>query len=60
MNGILKSWHGRGLQTVAQVHGSGTLDAPESGSLRVDRAAPSGHDILKRNTGRPLRLKRED
>lgn len=60
VNGILKSWHGRGLQTVAQVRGSGTLDAPESGSLRVDRAAPSGHDILKRNTGRLLRLKRED
>ena len=42
------------------MRGSGTLDAPESGSLRVDRAVPSGHDILKRNTGRPLRLKRED
>ena len=60
VNGILKSWHGRGLCTVSEVRGSGTLAAPESGSLRVDRSEPSGHDILKRKGGRPLRLKRED
>ena len=32
----------------------------EGSNIRVDRAAPSGNDILRRAQNRPLRLKRED
>ena len=57
VNGILKSWHGKGWRTLADTRGAGGL---EGSNIRVDRAAPSGNDILRRAQNRPLRLKRED
>ena len=60
INGILKAWYARGLHTVQQVRGGGTLSSSESAALRVDRKEHSGHDILKRRPASALRLKRED
>lgn len=57
INGILKSWHAKGWRTPADARGAGQL---EGSNIRVDRAVPSGNDILQRGTRRPLRLKRED
>ena len=57
VNGILKSWHGKGWRTLADTRGAGGL---EGSNIRVDRASPSGNDILRRAQNRPLRLKRED
>lgn len=57
INGILKSWHAKGWRTPADARGSGSL---EGANARVDRAVPSGNDILQRPNRRPLRLKRED
>ena len=57
VNGILKSWHAKGWRTVQDTRGAGGL---EGSNIRVDRATPSGNDILRRAINRPLRLKRED
>lgn len=57
LNGILKSWHGKGWRTPADARGAGRL---EGSNVRVDRAAPTGDDLLLRANRRPLRLKRED
>lgn len=57
VNGILKSWHAKGWRTPADARGAGQL---EGSNIRVDRAAPSGNDILRRAVNRPLRLKREE
>lgn len=57
INGILKSWHAKGWRVPQDARGAGELDGS---NIRVDRAAPSGNDILRRAVGRPLRLKRED
>ncbi|HJA25139.1 MAG TPA: DnaD domain protein, partial [Candidatus Fournierella merdigallinarum] len=57
LNGILKSWHGKGWRTPADARGAGGL---EGSNVRVDRAAPAGDDLLLRANRRPLRLKRED
>ena len=57
VNGILKSWHAKGWRTPADARGAGQL---EGSNIRVDRAAPSGNDILRRAQNRPLRLKREE
>lgn len=57
INGILKSWYAKGWRTPVDARGNGSL---EGSNVRVDRAAPSGNDILQRPARRPLRLKRED
>ena len=57
LNGILKSWHGKGWRTPADARGAGGL---EGSNIRVDRTSPSGDDILRRASHRRLRLKRED
>ena len=57
VNGILKSWHAKGWRTPQDARGAGEL---EGSNIRVDRATPSGNDILRRALNRPLRLKRED
>lgn len=57
LNGILKSWHGRGYTTPQQVRGGGALAAA---NLRVDRKTPSGNNFLQHGARRPLRIKRED
>lgn len=57
LNGILKGWHGKGWRTVQDVRGGGALTGA---NLRVDRAAPSGNDFLRRGSRRPLRLKQEE
>lgn len=57
VNGILKSWHGKGWRTPADTRGAGGL---EGSNIRVDRADHSGNDILRRAQNRPLRLKREE
>ena len=46
----------QGLTTVDQYRGN---HGRETGTV-VDRAAPSGNDILRRAINRPMRLKRED
>ena len=60
LNGILKSWHAKGLRTVHDVRGSGAVQSPESRNLRVDRETPSGNNFLQRPMDRPRRLKRKD
>lgn len=57
LNGILKSWHGRGLRTPQEVRGGGALAAA---NLRVDRKTPSGNNFLQHGARRPLRIKREE
>lgn len=57
VNGILKSWHAKGWRTPQDARGAGEL---EGSNIRVDRATPSGNDILRRAVNRPLRLKREE
>ncbi|MCI2046755.1 MAG: DnaD domain protein [Faecalibacterium sp.] len=60
LNGILRRWNAKGLQSIAEVRGGGAAASPESRNLRVDRQAPSGNDFLKTSAERPLRLKRKD
>lgn len=60
LNGILKSWQAKGLQTVHDVRGSGAAQSPESRNVRVDRQSPSGNDFLQSAAERPRRLKRKD
>lgn len=57
LNGILKSWHGRGFKTLQDVRGGGALTAA---NLRVDRKSPSGNNFLQHGARRPLRITRED
>lgn len=57
LNGILKSWHGRGYRTPQDVRGGGALAAA---NLRVDRKSPSGNNFLQHGARRPLRITRED
>lgn len=57
LNGILKSWHGRGFKTPQDVRGGGALAAA---NLRVDRKEPSGNNFLQHGARRPLRITRED
>ncbi len=60
LNGILRRWNAKGLQSISEVRGGGAASSPESRNLRVDRQTPSGSDFLKTNAERPLRLKRKD
>ncbi len=57
LNGILKSWYGRGWRTPQDVRGGGALAAA---NLRVDRKSPSGNNFLQHGARRPLRITRED
>ena len=42
LNGILKSWHAKGLRTIHEVRGGGAVQSPVSRNIRVDRDTPSG------------------
>ncbi|MBQ7860511.1 MAG: DnaD domain protein, partial [Faecalibacterium sp.] len=60
LNGILKSWHAKGLRTIHEVRGGGAVQSPVSRNIRVDRDTPSGNDFLQGAAQRTRRLKRKD
>ncbi len=60
LNGILKSWHSKGLRTVHEVRGGGAVSGAESRNIRIDRETPSGNDFLQNAMSRPRRLKRKE
>jgi DNA replication protein DnaD len=60
LNGILRRWYGKGLRTIHEVRGGGTMSSPEGRNIRVDRTDPSGNDFIKNAMERPHRLKRKD
>ncbi|WP_418972134.1 DnaD domain protein, partial [Allofournierella sp.] len=64
-NGAQKWAYIRAAVTKAKEQGITTVEAYQGGHMRakgaiVDRATPSGNNILARGIGRPLRLKREE
>lgn len=64
-NGAKKWAYLRAAYTKAKAQGITTVEAYQGGHMRakgaiVDRATPSGNNILARGIGRPLRLKREE
>ena len=58
-NSILKTWNAKGLRTVHDVR-SPVAAAGASRNIRVDRAAPSGNDILKNATRRRSLIKKPE
>ena len=58
-NSILKTWNAKGLRTVHDVRGP-VPQAGASRNSRVDRAAPSGNDILKNATRRRSLIKKPE
>ena len=59
MCSILKTWNAKGLRTVHDVR-SPVAAAGASRNIRVDRAAPSGNDILKNATRRRSLIKKPE
>ncbi len=60
LNGILKSWHTKGLRTVHDVRGGGAVTGGESRNLRVEREEIGESGFLQGKRSRPRRLKRKD
>ena len=58
-NSILKTWNAKGLRTIHDVRGP-VADAGASRNIRVDRATPSGNDILKNATRRRSLIKKPE
>ena len=58
-NSILKTWNAKGLRTVHDVR-SPVAAAGASRNIRVDRATPSGNDILKNATRRRSLIKKPE
>ncbi|MFI3169395.1 MAG: DnaD domain protein [Faecalibacterium sp.] len=59
LNGILKSWHGKGLRNVHQVRGGGAV-SNDGHNIRVDRVSPTENNFLSNAMTRPRRLKKKD
>ncbi len=60
LNGILKTWHSKGLRTVHEVRGGGAVSSAQHNNVRVDRETPSENNFLKKPLERPRRLKRKE
>ena len=58
-NSILKTWNAKGLRSIHDVRGP-VAAAGASRNIRVDRAAPSGNDILKNATRRRSLIKKPE
>ena len=58
-NSILKTWNAKGLRSIHDVRGP-VAAAGASRNIRVDRAAPSGSDILKNATRRRSLIKKPE
>lgn len=60
LNGILKAWNGRGLRSIHDVRGGGTVQPAAGHNVRVDRGTQTAVDLAGLGLNRPRRLKRED